>query len=472
MPVTYETIEPVENPNNFPAWSTVWLPTGPCGSRTVWHSAISLAGIPASETKYYEPQAVNEVRDDRHLSGVRNGVPPYCYTPRNVSRSTVRNHLLKRLNSVDGINLFHQYGGVLYNGSACIPTVGSVVESGGVTRVWNEVTHDITGLDTYEVSKFSTSDITAATVTVQDQLASEALTSYDVLTDIAQLRDIPRLVGHVSGELFSVLRSLSSRYSRFDLRTAASLSPARLLKNPSRILRKLGGDWLAYRYGLMPLVYSYRDIVKTTNRGVDVRGRKTAIVNARSTGVSLPPSSATYKWTEEVGTIQVSANSFQHFSTASLAQLSGLGFNPLVTAWELIPYSFVVDWFVNMGDYIARKTSQSFSGMRWACISHRSNFIKRTWVHFPNDDKTVSFSNVLPVDWWGSSPPATPSRLISRPEESQLLKEEETQSYNRWNFDLADAKLEFNPSLSWRRLIDSASLSINQLGAFNRRLRS
>lgn len=31
-----------------------------------------------------------------------------------------------------------------------------------------------------------------------------------------------------------------------------------------------------------------------------------------------------------------------------------LGINPLLTAWELVPYSFVVDWFIPIGDFIGQ----------------------------------------------------------------------------------------------------------------------
>ena len=34
-----------------------------------------------------------------------------------------------------------------------------------------------------------------------------------------------------------------------------------------------------------------------------------------------------------------------------------LGSNPLLTAWELVPYSFVVDWFVPIGDFINQYAS-------------------------------------------------------------------------------------------------------------------
>lgn len=36
-------------------------------------------------------------------------------------------------------------------------------------------------------------------------------------------------------------------------------------------------------------------------------------------------------------------------SVAALIKKQGAHFNPVVTGWELVPYSFVIDWFVDVG---------------------------------------------------------------------------------------------------------------------------
>lgn len=41
----------------------------------------------------------------------------------------------------------------------------------------------------------------------------------------------------------------------------------------------------------------------------------------------------------------------------NLAMISQFGLaNPLAIAWELVPFSFVLDWFVNVGDYLSSLT--------------------------------------------------------------------------------------------------------------------
>lgn len=247
------------------------------------------------------------------------------------------------------------------------------------------------------------------------------------------------------------------------LRAGARISPKKLLKSSYRSLRKLGSEWMGYRYGVMPLVYSYRDAQKLLRRGKATYNRKVRKVYPVSSGVTFPPNTTTYLWSEVVGDITFRAQVFQYFRWVEAARFAGLGMNPLRTAWELIPYSFVVDWFVNVGDYITRRTSQPLSTMSWACISRRSSYTKQYWVHYKNEDKTVTFANRLPTGWIGGTPPATPSRVISRPEENQLYKQEEVQSYERTLFPLSGAQLSYKPSLNWKRGVDSAVMANNQL---------
>lgn len=469
MAITYNTIEKISEVY-FPYWEYTFPGLDGCISRKLLNTENSRL-CPSSSKAYYEPISVQETRDDRRLNGRRSGYPPFRMTPRYVSRTITRNHLLRRRNGGNGLNRYFQEGIVSKGGgTTCVTAVTKQWSSGPVSAEWFEVAHSFTATE-YLVNQFDQSEIAAASTKLQNDVANEALTSYDLLTECAEVREVPRLVASVSDDLSRVLRSLYSRFSLSDCRKAAKIRPLDLLRHPNRVLRKLGGEWMAYRYGIMPLVYSYRDIIKTMNRGSDVRNRSRITVAPKPTGVSLPGSTNQYKWSEYVGTVTLSATVFQHFTQSDIARLSGVGFNPLVTAWELIPYSFVIDWFVNVGSYIQRRTSRPFAGIRFACISQRSSYIKKTWVHYKADPKTVTFANELPVNWVGASPPTSPSKTIERPEESQLLKEVETQSYNRSTFPLNAAQIEVNPSLNWKRLTDLSVMSLNQLSALMKRLR-
>lgn len=475
MLTPYSTIVPISVVNQ-PGWQVNWPGDGRCGTRLLYYLPVDERGnIPRVQTQFYESSYKWEEPDRRHLSGIVPLATPvrYFMTPRSVARHERKRYLLKRMNGfLTGYKFWQQYGSVPYlDGQGCVPEVSGTNNSGSISSTWWEVTHDPGTVSWYYTNEFNSGQVMDAIQDAMDEASVEALTRYDFLTEIAEAREIPLMVRTISEDLYKILRTLSGRFSKRALIAAARLTPAQLLKHPDRILRKLGDEWMTYRYGIMPLVYSYRDIVKLTKRGINVTTRKRKVIDPTPTNVSLPSSSTKYGWTKYVGNKVVSATVFQHFDFERLAQLSGLGLNPLATAWELIPYSFVIDWFVNVGDYISRQTAGSFASLCQACISLRTRTVNQWFIHYPADNKTVTCSNVVPYGWWGSAPPAAAPLTLSRPEENQLYREDIDDCYDRWLFDVRDAQLRFKPNLNWRRLVDSAVMALNQLRSYRRSLR-
>jgi len=62
----------------------------------------------------------------------------------------------------------------------------------------------------------------------------------------------------------------------------------------------------------------------------------------------------------------------------ALISLSSVGItNPLVVAWELVPWSFVVDWFVPVGSYLDSLDALLGFG---PCFTSTSSFVKVKWT--------------------------------------------------------------------------------------------
>jgi len=460
--VPYDTVQDRVN-RAYGGRSVYFLGQGHCGNSGPKSLAASYSNCPATDRSFYEPVSVTRNEDNTHQKGRTNAVPPYRYTSRYVSKVTTENFLLRRANGGDGVVHYEQDGINAETSPTTCANQVTAVRAIEQALSYTEVTH-LFPYTTYNKHTWDQTAITNAINAVQNDVSLKALSTYDILTDVAESREIPKMVRSMMMDVYNVYRSLRNRHSLPDLRRAAHLRPRDLLRSSERAMRKIGDQWMQYRYGIMPLVYSGRDIAKLAKAGQERRHKKTIVITPKATGVSLPGSSNYYIWTETVGDIKISANVFQWFEWRGEAQFQALGFNPLVTAWELIPYSFVADWFVNIGDYITRKTSASATRTQWACVSRRESHVKSAWAHYKNEDMTVYYSNRVQSSWAGENPPAAPIRTIKRPEGSFPLQRVTTDVYQRWLFGVHDARLDINPSLNWRRGIDSAVMSINQLG--------
>lgn len=141
------------------------------------------------------------------------------------------------------------------------------------------------------------------------------------------------------------------------------------------MVKGFSGSWLEYQFGVLPFLSDVEDIAKTAYAHI-TQPRKRTRITARSTELS-----ATQSY-NEVET-QISAN-VRLFSTevrsgrsgvqyivgmapsvigpdrplARLSQSFGLTIENFVpTVYEIIPYSFLIDYFSNLGDVISAATT-------------------------------------------------------------------------------------------------------------------
>lgn len=132
----------------------------------------------------------------------------------------------------------------------------------------------------------------------------------------------------------------------------------RIKKSDSRDYLKIPGDlWLQYVYGIKPTLTSIHDAIGVQknhycNLSRMFTGKRT---NVRKDTVNLDYYlDGTWKAQVEIdSSVRVLYKCRLEIPDDSLTQAAQYtSLNPISIAWELMPYSFVIDWFINIGDYL------------------------------------------------------------------------------------------------------------------------
>lgn len=145
-----------------------------------------------------------------------------------------------------------------------------------------------------------------------------------------------------------------------------------LIKARKARLKELGKDqslvddfsnlWLEYRYALRPLVGDLQNALKALSKIIDkrrmiARGHEySGATSERIESTTLTEPSQIVKLTAKVTeTEKIKARSGVLYaleeSLLSLVNVLGLD-QPVESIWELIPFSFIVDWFFSVGDLL------------------------------------------------------------------------------------------------------------------------
>jgi len=157
-------------------------------------------------------------------------------------------------------------------------------------------------------------------------------------------------------------------------------------KRTKGIIKDIESLYLSVRYGMRPLVMDVSNLMDTLSfPRVTPRERATAKkeVTTGSTTTSTPTiSSITYNYTDTMeSSTSVHAGLLYQHELEIYRDRWGLGFSEVfLTAWNLIPLSFVADWFLNVGTFI-RSVEPSVSGnILGTYISERSETtVKRVY---------------------------------------------------------------------------------------------
>lgn len=252
-------------------------------------------------------------------------------------------------------------------------------------------------------------------------LSDVSLSSYSVARDkaVAQansnVRDTMVALGEALAEIEKTVGMMADTASRIvgaarHVRKGRFSKAARALgtsvPTTASVGKTFAENWLAYRYGWLPLygtiygglVASYELSIRTP-AVLRVQGKATtssslSTIHQDDGGSSDGMSMWYLPWT-----CITNANSHyrarvsywiqRDMGLLSKAQNLGL-YDPLSLAWELLPFSFVVDWFANIGDIVDEISTFHGASYLVGCISHKVE-VEATSVSTPVP-RTTSYS--------------------------------------------------------------------------------
>lgn len=184
----------------------------------------------------------------------------------------------------------------------------------------------------------------------------------DGLVELAELHKSVNLVREPIKKLDDTLRKIakSGSMKKWVKRTYGSRS----IPTPDKVGSYLSDNWLKYRYGIMPMV-------RTIDTAVKTNWIKRRPLRQTSRGFQMHSVSATEGFTRNTDQYWTTTTSVS--KSTKVSARAGVLYEPFVqvpnfglrqgevlpTAWELVPYSFIVDWAFNVGDYLRAITPKA-----------------------------------------------------------------------------------------------------------------
>jgi hypothetical protein len=184
----------------------------------------------------------------------------------------------------------------------------------------------------------SSSDIANLQVEISTKcLAKRGTSSNNLFESVAEYR-----------KTLAMLRNPLKSFNRFFSKNEKAI----------RRLKSAADAWLQYRYGVRPLIKDIVGIFEGLEQKVGVmrvttRAQGEISRNAESTHTydALPGVLLTYG-IQKTDVVKVRAMSLDEYFVSRSERIGFTGKGLLTVPWELVPYSFVADWFVNLGDYL------------------------------------------------------------------------------------------------------------------------
>lgn len=181
-------------------------------------------------------------------------------------------------------------------------------------------------------------------------------------------------VGMIANRVKQITKFAQS-LRKMDLVDAAKQLGIRKPKGLRSSSKDFGNTWLEYHFGWEPLIQDIGAAVRKLSEPTSKR-----IIRSRASGEYIWESRSDDGYLiardRVVQSYHFLNQAVVEQTNPPLAQANDLGFvNPISVAWELVPFSFVVDWFTNVGqvldsatDFLGYTITHSFQSAKGVAV--------------------------------------------------------------------------------------------------------
>lgn len=176
---------------------------------------------------------------------------------------------------------------------------------------------------------------------------------------LASLGELPETVHWMKSlvlRMISILRSFTQK--------RLLINASKMLRSGKSVIDAMSEMWLEFRYAIRPLIFEMDQARKAWNHILDKALRQTArgfsrispSIDTSTYGVAIGAASGIVS---RVHTVEANFRAGVLFSVdtdiGKIQSVWGID-HPIEAIWELVPFSFIVDWFFNVGNVLASFT--------------------------------------------------------------------------------------------------------------------
>lgn len=211
-------------------------------------------------------------------------------------------------------------------------------------------------------------------------------------SDIAEVKSTASMVADLAKTVRDTIREIARPGIKKIRRQR--LTPKQRARRINDLIRDICGKHLAISFGWVPTISTICDVVEKQQSDLKVpRIRRVTLKDARRGSFSeviTTTSGRTYKWT---GTYRNSVRPTAYVAYTFSDETNGLtAGNILEAGWELVTFSFVIDWIIPIGDWLSSLTALSGVEVRALTLGYE-RYIEGDCVYTGNQSSWVAESD-------------------------------------------------------------------------------